>query len=527
LLRKLLRYYHTLKYLKWIQIKYRLVYLLKNKVNSKVFIPEYTGKSTQIPFSYLVPMYHTWLGNNSFEFLNIKVDFKDKIDWNYKANGKLWTYNLNYFEWLFQPGMSKNDGLKTINIYIQSRSSLKDGLEPFPTSLRLINWIKFVLHYDVQDNHINNAIHQDAYELLSRIEYHLLGNHLLENGFALFFAGNYLNDRALYEKGKEILYQQLEEQILSDGTHFELSPMYHLHMLFRILDVIQLSDDISTIGHGDNGYFREKAAMMVSWIENMKSSSGQLPHFNDSADEVAPGAEHLLDYAKWLNIKQLDLGLSDSGYRKFTVDNSELFFDVGRIGPDYIPGHAHADTFSFVLFLDGKPIIVDTGTSTYDIGDRRDIERATSSHNTVEVNGTNSSDVWGGFRVARRLNVMLHRDEQECVSASHDGYRQFGIELNRSFKKVQKGFEINDSVQGNSTGHQFTAYIHLHPEVRIAQISANKMMLNDRIQLSVSPEVSLTLESYLFCEKWNSLEPATRVRVNFKEQLETIINLSV
>lgn len=35
------------------------------------------------------------------------------------------------------------------------------------------------------------------------------------------------------------------------------------------------------------------------------------------------------------------------------------------IGPDYIPGHAHADTFNYELRIDGVPFIVDTGISTY------------------------------------------------------------------------------------------------------------------------------------------------------------------
>ena len=36
----------------------------------------------------------------TFTFLNQSVTFTDQIDWNYAANGKLWTYNLTYFEWL-------------------------------------------------------------------------------------------------------------------------------------------------------------------------------------------------------------------------------------------------------------------------------------------------------------------------------------------------------------------------------------------------------------------------------------------
>ncbi len=39
----------------------------------------------------------------TFKFLNIEHTF-DKIDWNYDGWGKLWTYNLNYFDFLLQEG---------------------------------------------------------------------------------------------------------------------------------------------------------------------------------------------------------------------------------------------------------------------------------------------------------------------------------------------------------------------------------------------------------------------------------------
>ena len=78
------------------------------------------------------------------------------------------------------------------------------------------------------------------YILLDNLEYHLLGNHLLENGFSLLFGAYYFQDENLYKKAKEILEKELNEQILDDGAHFELSPMYHQLMLFRVLDCINL-----------------------------------------------------------------------------------------------------------------------------------------------------------------------------------------------------------------------------------------------------------------------------------------------
>ena len=64
-----------------------------------------------------------------------------------------------------------------------------------------------------------------------------MGNHLLENGFSLLFGSYYFRDEKLYSKAKEIIKTELREQILDDGAHFELSPMYHSIILHRIFCV--------------------------------------------------------------------------------------------------------------------------------------------------------------------------------------------------------------------------------------------------------------------------------------------------
>ena len=76
--------------------------------------------------------------------------------------------------------------------------------------------------------------------MLNNLEYHLLGNHLLENGFSLLFGAYYFQDETIYKIAKKIVVSELEVQILADGSHFELSPMYHQILFHRVLDCIQL-----------------------------------------------------------------------------------------------------------------------------------------------------------------------------------------------------------------------------------------------------------------------------------------------
>ena len=158
---------------------------------------------------------------NSFTFLNISHSFSDKINWNFNQFGKLWTYNLNYFDFLNQENISKETGLRLIQDFIKNDALLKDGKEPYPISLRGINWVKFLSNNQVKDELINNTLYFHYCILFKNLEYHLLGNHLLENAFSLLFGAYYFQDEKLYNKSKNLLISELNEQVLKDGAHFE------------------------------------------------------------------------------------------------------------------------------------------------------------------------------------------------------------------------------------------------------------------------------------------------------------------
>ena len=84
-----------------------------------------------------------------------------------------------------------------------------------------------------------------------------------------------------------------------------------------------------------------------------------------------------------------------------------LVCDVAPIGPDHLPAHAHADTLSFELSFKGRRVFVNSGTSEYGLSAERQRQRGTAAHNTLVLDEENSSEVWAGFRVARRARARL------------------------------------------------------------------------------------------------------------------------
>lgn len=504
--------------MKPIQIRYQLYYRIRKKWRSllgyKIPRKEFGDGLSNILLNQSIDSYKSYIDKNEFIFLNKKKVFEGKIDWNCSDFGKLWTYNLNYFEFLHQKNFQKENGLILINDFIQNFDILKDGLEPFPTSLRIINWIKFLLGNKINDSIILNNLYTQIYLLLDNIEYHIQGNHLLENAFALLYGGIIFKDHKVLKKSEELLSVQLEEQILDDGAHFELSPMYHQHMFFRILDSINLINNSDYDNKLIIDLLHQKAILMQGWLKKMTFTNGDIPHFNDSSLDIAPQSYSLFNYADRLKVESMKVDVSDSGYRVFKNEKYELIIDTGKIGPDYIPGHGHCDIFSFVLYVDRIPVIVDTGTSVYGGNiDKRKIERNTGSHNTVKVEGFEQSQVWGDFRVARRSFPVIINENKNLIELE---YKHFTGQYthNRKIILTETEIEIIDSIHPNLSSKSI---LHFNSDVDLNIKTSSVDFGRGNIKFSNG---EIEEKGYFLANGFNKTIESIKVEIKFESELK-------
>lgn len=516
------RLYHTLSYLKPRQLLYRGYYLTRRKLgNVSLKLHTACGSKGFVLIVVKPVLRHSTLSKSCFTFLNRSHDFSSDINWNYSDQGRLWAYNLNYFDFLNQENCLMEEGLGLIRNYLAELQRRDVGLEPYPTSLRIMNWVKFLAAHQIRDEEIDSALYLQALHLMDNLEYHLLGNHLLENGFALLFAAALFPEGPFARKAEEIVVAELEEQILFDGAHFELSPMYHQIILDRLLDCINILQSNNALTHL-LPLLRDKGSLMLGWLRQMATSNGEIPLLNDSAFGIAPTAPQLFSYAERLGVPTSLRPLGASGYRKIGKAGYELVADVGNIGPDYIPGHAHSDTFNFVLHVQGKPVIVDTGTSTYDVCERRLVERGTAAHNTVQLDGLEQSEVWGSFRVARRAYVRDLVEERDEISAWHDGYCRIGARHARKFHFSDHGLQINDTVISKKK-YTAVARIHFHPDIEVAL--EGDAVVAGPVRVTFTGSDSVTLNDYQYAPQFNTLLPAKVVEIGFGSSLITNISI--
>lgn len=495
------RYYHTLKYLKKEQWIGRAVHIVKKRIPLR--IAPVTSRIVHITGEWSDPARRrpSMLGPASFVFLNHPYTLSSSSDWNSSALEKLWLYNLHYFDDL---NSEDSDSRSEWHHALMDRWIAENpmghgnGWEPYPTSLRIVNWIKWGLSGNLMPETVVQSLGLQAEWLSRHLEYHLLGNHLFANAKALLFASTYLETpkAARWRKlALRILEREINEQILSDGGHFERSPMYHALAVEDMLDVYNLAraypERAATWGPVSH-MVTDRLPAMLTWLSVMTHPDGEISFFNDAAIGIAPSPGELHHYAARLNVVGMPVQtpvhhLEESGYIRVQKGPFTFLIDVAPIGPDYLPGHAHADTLSFETSVGNQRVFVNRGTSVYGTGPLRHEQRSTSAHNTVEVDGENSSEVWGGFRVARRaypkkVSIQLEGDDVH-ISAVHTGYlRLTGKVLHsRQWKIGPASFSVYDQIQGNCANARI--FLHLHPNC-----SANypRLVLNNGSSLLIS-----------------------------------------
>jgi hypothetical protein len=530
-MRKILLILNTVKYLKFIQIYYRIYYAILPTLYKNLKFKSYRGRSfnsdrvkmqaSNIPTNNF---YKYKDGVDRFIFLNINKNYLNKINWEDSSSGMLWLYNLCYFEYLNQNN-SNDFGLRLINGFITNTSVNSTCMDPYTISLRGINWIKFLSKNNIKNSRIDSSLYQQYMMLTNKIEYHVLGNHILENAFSLLFAAYYFNNNYFYIKSRDLLLKELDEQIMIDGAHFELSPMYHQAIFFRVLDSINLIKN--NLFHRSSNelllFLINKAALMLTWINQITFLDGSLPLLNDSTNCIAPKTIDLNKYADTLKIPLIQGELGDSGYRKIRNNKYELLMDIGSIGPDYIPGHSHCDMLSFVLHVNNTPVIVDKGISTYEANETRLLERRTSSHNTVSYDGCDQAQMWKSWRVANRGHIINSWSNEYETCASHNGFPR-GVIHKRIFRHSLNKIIIIDSILEYSD-RQSVAFFHFDQSIELQRTSDNCICIAGLCKFIFKNFISYSVKNDYICTEYNKKTKTKTVSVIFEEQLITTIEL--
>ena len=504
----------------------------------KVSVRVRHGVSMQPPFVATTPPDR----EHEFRFLNVAKPFsRGKVDWTSTDMTRLWRYNLHYFDYILDAGRSIETLSDLISDWVKHNPmGAGEGWEPYTVSLRIVNWIKLFLREDFRE-HVQaiwvESLYRQALWLERNIEFHILANHYLKNGKALFYVGLFFEgadaDRWL-RKGSKILVEEAHEQILRDGGHFERSPMYHSIVVEDYLDTLNLAASCpGSVPVREIDLLRGKATQALNFLHDICLLDGNIPLFNDSALGIAPSfaalaqyAERLFGYKRPSHGQGLQVSPHDcSGYFVIRSLDDMLVVDCGEVGPDYQAGHAHCDTLSFELVSDGRAIIVDSGVYDYENSEMRRYVRSTRAHNTAMIDGCEQSEVWDIFRVARRarpIRATIEKigESKARFSGSHDGFRRLRGRpvLMRTIEYETDGiWTVVDTFSGKGD-HRVESFVHLHPDLNARCVGSiiSLTLSSSRVvaEIEVLNASEIALEKGWYCPEFGMRLENTVIRLS-------------
>jgi uncharacterized heparinase superfamily protein len=508
------RLLRTARYLRWSQIGWRLRKQLRDRLSGWIVRDRVDAEAPddvswpRLPWPQIPPGHRVSPGPRETlrclergEFCVLgnvrRVGFKSP-DWHFQSSAehRLWSISLHYHDWAWAlaqlvqangPDSARAESLLThyLSDWI-SQSHTRPARDcgfawnPYAVATRITWWIRTleILRQD-QDREASpfvrrvlSSLAQQAAYLEGNLEWDLRNNHLIRDAVGLAWAGRYFEGpapRRWRRIAAELAAQQIDEQILPDGGHCERSPMYHLDVMQDVLNLALLVDDADLADSLRETW--ERMARMAQW---WRMPDGNLPALNDGEPRLVDKHLELCELLEVYLPELTEPGrhFPDTGIIVWRGVPWHLVMDVGPLGPDYQPGHGHADTLSLLACYRGQPLFVDPGCFGYDDDGRRRYDRSTAAHNTVCVDRQDSSEVWHVFRVGRRAQVRAVQaaidDDALMVSAMHDGYAHLdGSPLHHRFLEVEQRTKltIRDMIAGHGH-HEVTAGFLLDPTWR-------------------------------------------------------------
>jgi uncharacterized heparinase superfamily protein len=431
------------------------------------------------------------LSRNRFTFLNRSLTL-EPVDWNRRYEGHLWNYQLHYFHFAIPSAralVERNEERawracrSLIESWIgQARVGRSDGWDPYPISLRVVNWMyAYALTKDACGDspfleRWLSSIHRQVEFLSRHLEFHLLANHLLKNVKALLIGGLFFERRDWVERGERLLWREFGEQVLEDGGHYERAPMYHAQSLADLLECYALLKAFRR-SPAESAGVEARLRSMAGFLEAMAHGDGSLALFNDSANTEDTRPRPILETAKrvcgYVGGDFPD-EFPQTGYHLWSApDGSEkIIVDAGAASVGYNTAHAHCDLLSYELWLDGRPFIVDSGVHGYGEDPFREYCRSTRAHNTVMFDGREQSEVWGTFRIARRAGritvgggAWAGEDASWRFLGRYSPFYDKTMIHERRIWRTRGGDWVVRDIAMNSNARRAASFIHLHPDV--------------------------------------------------------------
>ncbi len=398
-------------------------------------------------------------------------------------------------------------------------------------SFRAMSWI-WAFHFFRNSDSFTPELFKKALKFLyyhgRHIEkylstYYSPNTHLTGEALGLYYLGTQLpfleRSKRWRKLGTDILHAEIKRQILPDGVYFEQSTWYQRYTAdfyshFVVLQSLFGRDRKDK--HSGNLFERLQSAL--DFLMNVTRPDGTspiigdddggraLPLTNSAPDDfrgtLGAGAamfkrgdykfisggvreeifwllgEKGLDTYKSLAAvepKGESKGFPRGGYfvmrDGWTESDNYLLVDCGELGA--IAGaHGHADALSIELAMQGRTLLVDSGTYSYHESTKiRNYFRSTAAHNTLAVDHLSSSEPNGTFswktRAKTQTNTWIAEERFDFFEGSHSGFNRLvePAEHTRSILFLKNDYWIMRDLVTTEGEHEYTLNFHFKEDI--------------------------------------------------------------
>jgi uncharacterized heparinase superfamily protein len=426
---------------------------------------------------------------------------------------QLWRLNLHYMEFL--EGLADEDLIAIVSDWIRANPPYRPGYwhdswNAFALAIRCVVWMQQLarrgLLASAFRSEVEASLTQQIRFLVRNLETDILGNHLIKDLKALLWAGAFFSGaeaRRWHDLGAKHLAQQLDEQVLADGCHYERSPSYHCQVFADLLECYQVLGD-----HPLRAKLGEALARMAQATADLSHPDGDPALFNDAGLRMAyPPRVCIGIYRSLLGVAvhpRRHIALPQAGYYGLRDHDDLLIADCGDIAPKFLVAHGHGDMLSFEYSVGGQRLIVDPGVYEYNPGWWRRYARSTAAHNTVTVDDGEQCEFFGAFRCGRRARARcLHyaaTADGFVLEGSHDGFDRLPGRPRhvRRFEVSPARTVIRDRVE-NGRGQVVRARLLLHPDWQVEVDGAEARLRCGRLRSRLTASTPLRLEHAWWC----------------------------
>jgi Heparinase II/III-like protein/Heparinase II/III N-terminus len=437
----------------------------------------------------------------------------------------LWAFNLHYLAPVLELSAGGREDLaaRMLASWRGAHDHRWDPVawHPYPSSMRLGN---VVLAASLAGGiplgpGLQGWVARHARYLAGHLEYDLRGNHLLENARALLLASAVVDAPqapAWAALARTILQVEVPEQILPDGAHFELSPMYHAIVLQRLLEMAAVLGDEDPL---TRDVLAPAIARAARFLDAILCPDDDIPLLGDSARDGAPRARVLLDLARAYTTPTPRRAaptletFPDSGIHVWRSSTVWAILDAGPVCPPYLPGHGQADSLTVEVWVRGVCVVTDPGTHEY-TGPERAWNRSSRAHSTVTLDDQDTSEVWASFRLGGRARMSDVAVDGLAVSATMVPWNA-SARCRRTVRFADEhggALDIRDDVAVPGV-RRARSRLHLDPRVRLIDgLRADgrvAVVETDRGRVRITAHHPMRLEPARCSRRLGLVEPTT------------------